>query len=78
MTARLAHGHAEPLGNAVDFAALNCAQARERVRQLVAVGLPESQVGLLVGWDLARVRRACCAERHRPGSVFRIVCAANE
>jgi hypothetical protein len=65
MTRRCAHGNAEPLGNAVDFAALNCAQASERVRQLVSAGLAESLVADLVGWDLSSVRRSCCAERGR-------------
>jgi hypothetical protein len=49
----------------VDFTRLSCARARERVRELVALGLAESTVGDLVGWDLNSVRRAC-AERSPP------------
>jgi hypothetical protein len=48
-----------------DFSRLDCVRARERVRELVAIGLAESTVGDLVGWDVASVRRAC-AERGAP------------
>jgi hypothetical protein len=49
----------------IDFSRFDCAQANERVRQLVSMGLSEALVASLVGWDLNSVRRAC-AERSAP------------
>jgi len=60
MTQRATHRIADRPATAVpDFTRLDCTEARKRVRQLITVGLPESQVADLVGWDLASVRRAC-------------------
>jgi hypothetical protein len=41
-----------------DFSSLSCAAARRRVAQLVALGLPEGTVAVIVGWSTSDVRRA--------------------
>ena len=78
MTQRSAHRHADRLRNAAaGFTQLDCTAARKRVRQLVTVGLAESQVGELVGWSLGDVRRAC-AEPHGALPAVKLVRDANE
>ena len=60
MTQRATHRASDRSAAAVpDFSRLDCTEARRRVRQLITVGLPESQVADLVGWSVADVRRAC-------------------
>jgi hypothetical protein len=41
-----------------DFTRLTNMEARRRVAQLLAMGMPESQIGSLFGWSVNDVRRA--------------------
>jgi hypothetical protein len=40
------------------FIELTNLEARRRVCELIAIGLPESTIGELVGWSVGDVRRA--------------------
>ncbi|MGO9717258.1 MAG: hypothetical protein ACLPV2_09825 [Steroidobacteraceae bacterium] len=45
-----------------DFTQLTSTEARRRVAQLAAMGLPESTIAMMTGWSVTDVRRALAVD----------------